>query len=71
MNNEAKLLEVVAEILEVDSVDLDYELGDSEWDSIAVVTFISEADSEFDVIVSAKEVSEATKVADLLKLISK
>ncbi len=69
MSNINQLLEIVAEILEVDDVNLDTELNEENWDSLAVVTFISEADNEFDKVVSPSEVNKVTKVADLLELI--
>ncbi|PTP03440.1 hypothetical protein CWN88_08530 [Vibrio splendidus] len=69
MSNVNQLLEIVAEILEVDDVNLDTELNEENWDSLAVVTFISEADNEFDKVVSPSEVNKVTKVADLLELI--
>lgn len=69
MNNTQQLLDIVAEILENDGVTLDTELNEENWDSLAVVTFISEADNEFDKVVSPSEVNKVTKVADLLELI--
>ncbi|MEZ9909387.1 acyl carrier protein [Vibrio sp. 10N.261.51.A3] len=69
MSNVNQLLEIVAEILEIDDVSLDTELNEENWDSLAVVTFISEADNEFDTVVSPSQVNKATKVADLLELI--
>lgn len=69
MNNVNQLLEIVAEILEVDDVSLETILNEENWDSLAVVTFISEADNEFDKVVSPSEVNKVTKVADLLELI--
>ncbi|CAH6799842.1 Carrier domain-containing protein [Vibrio chagasii] len=69
MSNVNQLLEIVAEILEVDDVSLETPLNEDNWDSLAVVTFISEADNEFDKVVSPSEVNKVTKVADLLELI--
>jgi acyl carrier protein len=69
MSNINQLLEIVAEILEVDDISLETELNEDNWDSLAVVTFISEADNEFDKVVSPSEVNKVTKVADLLELI--
>ncbi|MFA0284330.1 acyl carrier protein [Vibrio sp. 10N.222.55.F12] len=69
MSNVNQLLEIVAEILEVDDISLETELNEDNWDSLAVVTFISEADNEFDKVVSPSEVNKVTKVADLLELI--
>ncbi|EGQ8204321.1 TPA: acyl carrier protein [Vibrio cholerae] len=69
MSIENKLLEIISDILEIDDVTLETELNEENWDSLAVVTFISEADNEFDKVVSPSEVNKATKVADLLELI--
>ncbi|MGL0822739.1 acyl carrier protein [Vibrio vulnificus] len=69
MSIENKLLEIISDILEIDDVTLETELNEDNWDSLAVVTFISEADNEFDKVVSPSEVNKATKVADLLELI--
>ncbi len=64
-----KLLDIVAEIIEMDDVTLETELNEDNWDSLAVVTFISEVDNEFDKIVSPSQVIKAAKVAELLELI--
>lgn len=72
MSIENKLLEIVAEIVEVEIEDLslDTELNEDNWDSLAVITFISEVDSEFDIVVSPSKVAEVTKISDLLELIN-
>jgi acyl carrier protein len=69
MNKETKLLEIVAEVLEVDCVTLETELNDDNWDSLAIVTFISETDSAFDVILSPEAVGKVKNVAELAALI--
>ena len=71
MSKETQLLEIVAEILEleVEEVTLETELGESNWDSLAVVSFIAEADSEFDRVLSPKDVSSVENVKGLLELI--
>ncbi|WP_412501515.1 acyl carrier protein [Shewanella chilikensis] len=69
MNVQDKLLEIVAEILEDDDVTLDTELNDENWDSLAVVTFISEADNEFDKMISPSLLNNVEKVSDLLELV--
>ncbi|ASK69874.1 hypothetical protein CF168_13985 [Shewanella bicestrii] len=71
MSNETKLMEIIAEILEVDIGELTFntELNEDLWDSLAVVTFISEVDSNFEKIISPAEVSAAKTVADLLSLV--
>jgi len=69
MNKEKQLLEIIAEILEVDSVDVKHELDESTWDSLAIVTFISEIDSTFDLILEPAAVGEAKTVLDLIQLV--
>lgn len=71
MSNEKKVMEIIAEILEVevDELTLTTELNEDLWDSLAVVTFISEVDSNFEKIISPAEVSAAKTVADLVSLV--
>lgn len=71
MSNETKLMEIIAEILEVDVDELTFntELNEDLWDSLAVVTFISEVDSNFEKIISPAEVSAVKTVADLVNLV--
>lgn len=69
MSDLKKLLDIVSEIIEMDDVTLDTELNEENWDSLAVITFISEADNEFDKVVSPSQLTKVTKVSDLLELI--
>ncbi|ACA85952.1 acyl carrier protein [Shewanella woodyi] len=71
MSKESKLLEIIAEILEVEvnEVNLDTQLDEDSWDSLAVVTFISEVDSNFDVVVSPSLVGGAETVKQLIDLV--
>ncbi|GAB5992009.1 phosphopantetheine-binding protein [Aeromonas enteropelogenes] len=69
MSDVKKLLEIVSEIIEMDDVTLDTELNEGNWDSLAVITFISEADNEFDKVVAPLQLAKVTKVSDLLELI--
>lgn len=69
MSDLQKLLDIVSEIIEMDDVTLDTELNEGNWDSLAVITFISEADNEFDKVVSPSQLTKVTKVSDLLELI--
>lgn len=71
MSKEIKLLEIVAEVLEVEvgEVSLTTVLDEDNWDSLAIVAFISEVDSTFDLILSPESVGEATTVAQLATLI--
>ena len=71
MSKENQILEIVAEILEVEleEVALTTELDEDSWDSLAVVTFISEIDSTFDQVISPSAVNKVETVADLIALV--
>ena len=65
-----KYLDIVAEMLEVDSVELsdEFQSFDS-WDSLAVLSIIAAVQSNYGVIISAKDISEAKTVEGLLAII--
>jgi acyl carrier protein len=71
MSKKNKLIEIVAEILEceVEEVSLETELDEAVWDSLAIVSFMAEADSEFGKTLSPTEVGAVKSVKDLLDLI--
>jgi acyl carrier protein len=71
MNKKNQILEIIADILEVELDDISFEssLDKYDWDSLAVVTFISEIDSEFDQILPPSSVNEVKTVADLIGLV--
>ncbi|MEY8214406.1 MAG: phosphopantetheine-binding protein [Colwellia sp.] len=71
MNKENQILEIIAEILEIEvsEITLGNELDEDSWDSLAVVTFISEIDSNFDQVISPTAVNEVKTVADLIALV--
>lgn len=65
--DEKALLELVAEILEVevDEVALTDELEAVGWDSLANISFIAEVDEATGVTIEADELANAKTVADL------
>jgi acyl carrier protein len=71
MSKVNQILEIIAEILEIEAneITLEKELGEDNWDSLAVVTFISEIDSNFDQVISPTAVNEVKTVADLIALV--
>lgn len=71
MSKENKLIEIIAEILEseIEDVSLETKLDSSTWDSLAIVSFMAEADSEFGKSLSPTDVGSANTVADLFNLI--
>ena len=63
--------EQIAEILEVDSVEMSEELESFEaWDSLAVLSIIALCDDEYGVVLSADEVSSSDTIGGLKNLIS-
>ena len=71
MSKRNQILEIIAEILEIEvnEISLDSALDEDSWDSLAVVTFISEIDSNFDQVISPSDVNEVKTVADLIDLV--
>lgn len=71
MSKEKKLIEIVADILEcdIDEITLETKLDEATWDSLAIVSFMAEADSEFGKTLSPTEVGAVKSVKDLLDLI--
>lgn len=65
-----EFLAEMAEILEEDEVAADAELASFEsWDSLAVLSVLAMADSDFGVTLTADEVNDAKTVGDLHALI--
>lgn len=69
MSNQS-VLNIISEIMEVDSVGLDLELDEENWDSLAVISFIAEVDSKLGQLLDAKSVNESKTVAELVSLVS-
>ena len=69
MSKENTILKIIAEILEIEEITLSTKLDEDSWDSLAIVSFISEIDSEFDQVVSPSAVNEVKIVADLIALV--
>lgn len=63
-----ELIELVAEILEVESVAISDDLIDKGWDSLCDLTFIAEVDERVGVAVDADQLSRVVLVSDLLPL---
>ena len=71
MSKKNQILEIIAEILEIEvnEISFDSALEEDSWDSLAVVTFISEIDSTFEQIISPSAVNDVKTVADLIALV--
>lgn len=63
------VLGIISDIMEVDSVELDLELDEGNWDSLAVISFIAEVDSKLGQLLDAKSVNESKTVAELISLV--
>jgi acyl carrier protein len=69
----AEFLNVIEEILELDEGILDGSelINDLDgWDSLAVVSFIAEVDSELDLTLNPNLISNANSIADLKALVA-
>lgn len=65
-------IELIAEILEVDSDQVTFEgsLDDLDWDSLANINFIAEVDSKLHLTLDANRLAQSEKVSDLYELIT-
>ena len=62
--------EDIAEILEVDTIELDQELASFEcWDSLTILSIIALADENYNVTLSNSEIDNAKTIAGLKELI--
>jgi len=67
-----QFLEKLAEIFEVDRVERNNVLKDfDEWDSLTVLSIIATIDSDFNLNISAEQLSSFETVGDLLDYIDK
>jgi acyl carrier protein len=65
-----EFMEQMADIFEVDAVDLNDNLEDFDaWDSLTQLTIISLADENYGVTVSARELRDAKTIGGLKKLL--
>ena len=65
------LLQLVAEILEVDAVSETENLENQGWDSLANLSFIAEADMRAGIEIDADELADAQTVEDLFALVQR
>jgi acyl carrier protein len=65
-----QVLEIVAEIMEVDSVAQNLELNEYNWDSLSIISFIAEVHGRMGQLIDAKSVNEAKTVADLIAIVN-
>lgn len=70
---EERLLEIVAEILQMDRNDVSMDLereNEEKWDSLAHVQLVTEIETEFDCEIGFDEVDEVKSVKDFIKFIN-
>lgn len=70
---EERLLEIVAEILQMDRKDVSMDLereNEEKWDSLAHVQLVTEIETEFDCEIGFDEVDEVKTVKDFMKFIN-
>ena len=66
----SRILELLAQKLEVDSIGQDEVLADyPEWDSLTVLAFLAAAHAEFGIVVSSEEISQVRTAGDLERLV--
>ena len=69
---ENKLVEIIAEALEIDKSvagnDLKLDPEDN-WDSIALLSVIASIDEEFDIQLDGDKLAECSSISDILKLL--
>ena len=66
-----KKIEILAEILDVEPVDINektYLTNMDEWDSLAILSFIVMMDEEFNKVVTGEEIKKMVTIADLLEV---
>jgi len=63
-------LNKLAEILEVDNVDMNNELSSFEcWDSLTILSIIALTDESYKVILTSAEINDSKTIAELMELI--
>jgi acyl carrier protein len=66
----SRILELLAQKLEVDSLGPDEVLADyPEWDSLTVLAFLAAAHAEFGIVVESEEIARVRTAGDLERLI--
>jgi len=69
---ENKLVEIIAEALEIDKSVAENDLKldpEDNWDSIALLSVIASIDEEFDIQLDGDKLAECRSISDILKLL--
>lgn len=64
-----QIIAILEDILEEDNIDINLILDEDNWDSLNVVSFIAEINTNFQIVLDPVEVNGVEKVAELLDLV--
>ena len=67
--NESQILDVIAETLEMDSIEITMALDERIWDSLAVVVFIGSVNNAFNKILDPSQLYNVKNVQQLVQLV--
>jgi acyl carrier protein len=67
--NEEKILAIIADTLELDSVEVTKVLDERVWDSLAIVVFIGAVNNAFDKILDPSKLADVKNVQQLMQLV--
>lgn len=65
-----QVIEIVEDIVEEDSLNVDYQLDEDNWDSMNVISFIAAVNTSFNLVLDAEKVSKATSILELIEIVS-
>lgn len=60
-----KFLEFVAEVMELDSVTMDFKYKEDPWDSIMMLTLVMELEAEYGVTIPMESLGSVETLADM------
>ena len=60
-----KFLEFVADIMELDSVTMDFRYKDDPWDSMMMLTLVMELEAEYGVTIPMEKLGNVNTLADM------
>ena len=64
-----KFLEFVADIMELDSVTMDFKYKDDPWDSMMMLTLVMELEAEYGVTIPMEKLGNVNTLADMYELV--
>jgi len=64
-----KILRIVADTIEVESVSESLKLNEDIWDSLAIIVFIAALNKEFGLVLNPEKISSAKTVQDLVDIV--